>query len=90
MSFHRLDGGVGYPAGILHCALDVRGADVLTTEDSSMESKAKLFGHPIHPMLIVFPLGLLVMALVLSTCPRTILPLPRLRTTTSRRASSAA
>jgi uncharacterized membrane protein len=25
-----------------------------------MESKAKLFGHPIHPMLIVFPLGLLV------------------------------
>jgi uncharacterized membrane protein len=24
-----------------------------------MESKAKLVGHPIHPMLIVFPLGLL-------------------------------
>lgn len=24
-----------------------------------MESKAKLFGHPIHPMLIPFPLGLL-------------------------------
>ena len=24
-----------------------------------MESKAKLAGHPIHPMLIVFPLGLL-------------------------------
>ncbi len=24
-----------------------------------MESKAKIFGHPIHPMLIVFPLGLL-------------------------------
>ncbi len=24
-----------------------------------MESKAKLLGHPIHPMLIVFPLGLL-------------------------------
>jgi uncharacterized membrane protein len=24
-----------------------------------MESKAKMFGHPIHPMLIVFPLGLL-------------------------------
>src|SRR4051812_34800354 len=24
-----------------------------------MESKAKLFGHAIHPMLIVFPLGLL-------------------------------
>jgi uncharacterized membrane protein len=29
-----------------------------------MESKAKLFGHPIHPMLIVFPLGLLVMSLI--------------------------
>jgi uncharacterized membrane protein len=29
-----------------------------------MESRAKLFGHPIHPMLIVFPLGLLAMALV--------------------------
>ncbi len=27
-----------------------------------MESKAKLLGHPIHPMLIVFPLGLLTMA----------------------------
>ena len=24
-----------------------------------MESKAKLMGHPLHPMLIVFPLGLL-------------------------------
>lgn len=29
-----------------------------------MESKAKLAGHPIHQMLIVFPLGLLVMSLV--------------------------
>jgi uncharacterized membrane protein len=29
-----------------------------------MESKAKLFGHAIHPILIVFPLGLLVIALV--------------------------
>jgi len=27
-----------------------------------MESKAKLFGHPIHQMLIVFPLGLLATA----------------------------
>lgn len=24
-----------------------------------MESRAKLFGHPVHPMLVVFPLGLL-------------------------------
>ena len=29
-----------------------------------MESKAKLFGHPIHPMLIVLPLGLFIMAVV--------------------------
>ncbi|HWQ34659.1 MAG TPA: DUF2231 domain-containing protein [Blastocatellia bacterium] len=29
-----------------------------------MESKAKLLGHPIHPMLIVFPLGLLTMAVI--------------------------
>jgi len=29
-----------------------------------MESKAKLFGHPIHPMLIVLPLGLFVMAVL--------------------------
>jgi uncharacterized membrane protein len=33
-------------------------------EQESMESKAKLFGHPIHPMLIPFPLGLLGMALI--------------------------
>ena len=29
-----------------------------------MESRAKLLGHPIHPMLIVFPLGLLVTSLI--------------------------
>lgn len=29
-----------------------------------MEAKAKLFGHPIHQMLIVFPLGLLATAVV--------------------------
>jgi uncharacterized membrane protein len=29
-----------------------------------MESRAKLFGHAIHPMMIVFPLGLLATALV--------------------------
>lgn len=29
-----------------------------------MESKAKVFGHPAHPMLIVFPLGLFIMAVV--------------------------
>jgi uncharacterized membrane protein len=29
-----------------------------------MESRAKLFGHPIHPMLIPFPLGLLTTSVV--------------------------
>ena len=29
-----------------------------------MESRAKLFGHPVHQMLIVFPLGLLATALM--------------------------
>lgn len=29
-----------------------------------MEARAKLFGHPIHQMLIAFPLGVLAMALV--------------------------
>jgi uncharacterized membrane protein len=29
-----------------------------------MESKAKAFGHPVHPMLIVFPLGLLATSVI--------------------------
>jgi uncharacterized membrane protein len=29
-----------------------------------MQSKAKILGHPIHPMLIVFPLGLLMTAVI--------------------------
>ena len=29
-----------------------------------MESRARLFGHAVHPMLIVFPLGLLAMAVI--------------------------
>ncbi len=29
-----------------------------------MESRTKAFGHPIHPMLIVFPLGLLIMSAI--------------------------
>lgn len=35
-----------------------------------MESKAKLLGHPIHPMLVVFPLGLLVTATVMDLLAR--------------------
>src|SRR6185503_3796956 len=31
---------------------------------STMESKAKIFGHAIHPILIVYPLGLLSTAVV--------------------------
>ena len=30
-----------------------------------MESRVKLFGHPIHPILIVFPLGLFATAVIL-------------------------
>jgi uncharacterized membrane protein len=29
-----------------------------------MESRAKIFGHPVHPMLIVLPLGLFIAAVV--------------------------
>jgi uncharacterized membrane protein len=29
-----------------------------------MQSKAKIFGHPVHPMLVVFPLGLFATSLV--------------------------
>ena len=29
-----------------------------------MESRVKIFGHPIHPMLIVLPLGLFIAAIV--------------------------
>src|SRR5678816_3829116 len=29
-----------------------------------MQSKARLLGHPVHPMLIVFPLGLLATAVI--------------------------
>jgi uncharacterized membrane protein len=32
-----------------------------------MESKIKLFGHPIHPMLIVLPLGLFIGAIITDT-----------------------
>lgn len=29
-----------------------------------MESRVKVFGHPVHPMLIVFPIGLLATSLI--------------------------
>lgn len=32
--------------------------------EDAMESRAKLLGHPVHQMLIVFPLGLLAMAVI--------------------------
>jgi uncharacterized membrane protein len=34
------------------------------SEEQIMESRAKLVGHAVHPMLIVFPLGLLGMAAI--------------------------
>src|SRR5690606_37591715 len=33
-------------------------------EEAAMEARAKLFGHPIHQMLIVLPLGLLAGAVL--------------------------
>jgi uncharacterized membrane protein len=33
-------------------------------EEAHMESRARLLGHPIHPMLVVLPLGLFIMAVV--------------------------
>jgi uncharacterized membrane protein len=30
-----------------------------------MESRAKILGHPVHPMLIVLPLGLFIMSVVM-------------------------
>jgi uncharacterized membrane protein len=33
-------------------------------KEELMESHAKMFGHPIHQMLVVFPLGLLAMAVI--------------------------
>src|SRR3954469_21550549 len=45
-----------------------RGGDLddihAATARRAMESRTKLLGHPIHPMLIVLPLGLLGMAVV--------------------------
>src|SRR3954452_10705515 len=36
----------------------------LALRTAIMESRAKVFGHPLHQMLIVFPLGLLGTAVV--------------------------
>src|SRR5438067_1761586 len=44
---------------------DKEGPDMEQRERiTGMESRAKLAGHAIHPMLIVFPLGLLAMAVI--------------------------
>jgi uncharacterized membrane protein len=34
------------------------------SREKEMPSRAKIFGHPIHPVLIVFPLGLFAMAVI--------------------------
>src|SRR5918993_5039771 len=47
------------------CGLPISGAVARQHSGrTDMESRAKLLGHPIHQMLIVFPLGLLAMAVV--------------------------
>src|SRR5262250_2966300 len=40
------------------------GIDTRQHGGNTMEARAKLFGHPIHQMLIVFPLGLLGMGVI--------------------------
>jgi uncharacterized membrane protein len=35
-----------------------------TSAEVAMESRVKLLGHPVHPMLIVYPLGLLSAAVI--------------------------
>src|SRR3954454_8899038 len=47
-----------------HKQLQLRFWSKHRSPEAGMESKAKLLGHPIHPMLIVFPLGLLATAVV--------------------------
>jgi uncharacterized membrane protein len=53
------------PTGLVRRLLAID-PEVRITElqESAMNSKAKLLGHPIHQMLIVFPLGLLATSLV--------------------------
>jgi uncharacterized membrane protein len=52
--------------------LDIHGGISFARASSggAMESRAKLFGHPIHQMLIVFPLGVLAMSLVFDLIAR--------------------
>jgi len=52
----------GTPTG--PSAFPISGTD-FSCEDVPMESRDKLAGHPIHPMLIAFPLGLLATAVIL-------------------------
>src|ERR1051326_6376892 len=55
---HRPDGAVAM------ATLSPRdGARAIQTNEGDMK-EARLFGHPIHPMLIVFPLGLLPTAVL--------------------------
>src|ERR1051326_8352061 len=44
----------------LTCCLDLEWCK----KEGIMESRTKLLGHPIHPMLIVFPLGLFITSLI--------------------------
>ncbi len=40
------------------------GVTELWGRNAAMEGKVRLFGHPLHPMLIVAPLGLLCFLLI--------------------------
>jgi uncharacterized membrane protein len=48
----------------VHTAAASTHRNTILSRRAAMESRTKVFGHPIHPMLIVFPVGLLVMAVI--------------------------
>ena len=68
----RCEGGRGCSvnevtlAALLHVSTEWRGDLVYRAERGFMTRShgAKFLGHPIHPMLVVFPLGLLVTSLI--------------------------
>jgi uncharacterized membrane protein len=44
--------------------MQLAGPEATRLRETSMEARAKLLGHPVHQMLIVFPVGLLATAVV--------------------------
>src|SRR5215510_6854174 len=62
MPLHRVGERVRCHFRLASCSFRYGG--VFPDTEEHMESRAKLLGHPIHPMLIVLPLGLFIAAVV--------------------------